>query len=144
LQQREARVGEARGVDERRLDEAGRDCVDAYPPLLELRCDAADETDYRVLGERVDRILGGRNQARERRGDEDGASGLHYTRQPPDAEDDTVEVRSEDPTVGVVRQPADVSLAGDDAGVETCELNCADGVPGVRVRDVESVGEVER
>src|SRR5712691_7148729 len=70
--------------------------------------------------------------------------GLHHARQPPNAEDDAVEVRSEDAAVRVVRQPAHVLLAGRDARVQTRELDRTDGFPRVRVRAVEPTGEVKR
>ena len=96
-----------------------------------------------VLGERIEGSLGSGTEAGQRRGGDDRAPGRHHSRKPSRAEDDTVDVGGEDAAVGVVCESGEIGFAGGDAGVQAGELDRPDFVPSARIRDVESVAEVE-
>ena len=111
--------------------------------LGELRRHGADESDDRVLGQAVDRVVGDPDEAGERCRHDDRAPLRHDAVEAAHAVYDAVDVDADRPAVLVVRQCRDVVAASDDARVQAGEVDRADVLPGVRVGDVEARDEVE-
>ena len=130
--------------DDRRVGEARTERVDPDPVLGEPRRGCAHPADDRVLRRGVRGVEGHRREAGERGSRDDRAPAGHEPqRQLARTEDDSVEVRADDPPVLALRQLRRVRVADPDPGVEERGIEHAgDAMPRVRIADVE-LGQIE-